>query len=225
MLHKQIPPKENLLVFDIDGTLLNSENIHQTGFVNALHSIGVEHVNDDWESYEHLTDSFIAKKNYESDVNRGFSEYMLQRLEAAFLKEIQECQVTEIVGAKNFLQHIIFETNYAVCFATGSLLLPAEFKLNRAGIEYNSSLLEASNQYFTREEIVKSAIAKAKNHFRATNFQRIISLGDGIWDVKTARNLGIEFIGIGTENQDKLKAAGVKHHFSDFVAFDKSILF
>jgi phosphoglycolate phosphatase-like HAD superfamily hydrolase len=216
--------KENLLVFDIDGTLLDSENVHQTGFVNALHAIGVDHVNTDWESYEHLTDSFIAKVNYERAKNRAFSNELLLEFEAEFLKEIQAAQVIEIAGANTFLQEIIKETNYAVCFATGSMFLPAKLKLNRAGIAYDQSLLEASNAYFTREEIVKSAIAKAKTYFNVSKFQRIISLGDGIWDVKTAQNLGIEFIGIGSNNTEKLKMIGAKHHFTDFTVFDKNML-
>lgn len=216
--------KENLLVFDIDGTLLDSENVHQTGFVNALHAIGVEFVDTNWENYTHLTDSFIAKENYETDVNRGFSKQLMQRFEAEFMKLIHDCNVTQIEGANAFLQKIIKETNYAVCFATGSMLLPAKLKLDRAGIVYDQALLEASNNYFTREEIVNSAIAKAKNYFNAPNFERIISLGDGIWDVKTAQNLGIEFIGIGTHNQEKLKAVGAETHFANFLEFDETIL-
>ncbi|WP_420571878.1 HAD family hydrolase [Kordia sp.] len=216
--------KENLLVFDIDGTLLDSENVHQTGFVNALHAIGVEFVNTNWENYTHLTDSFIAKENYESDVNRRFSQQMMQKFEAEFLKEIKDCKVKQIAGANAFLQKIISETTYAVCFATGSMLLPAKLKLDRAGITYDQSLLEASNNYFTREEIVNSAIAKAQTYFKTTSFKRIISLGDGIWDVKTAQNLGIEFIGIGAHNKEKLQLFGAKHHFTDFTVFDMSIL-
>ncbi|EDP98184.1 HAD hydrolase-like protein [Kordia algicida OT-1] len=216
--------KENLLVFDIDGTLLDSENIHQKGFVNALQKIGVEFVNTNWESYTHLTDSFIAKENYERDVNCAFSKELLTRFEAEFLKEIQNCNVTEIAGANAFLQKIIKETNYAVCFATGSMVLPAKLKLERAGIVYDQALLEASNDYFTREAIVNSAIAKAKNYFNVTHFKRIISLGDGIWDVKTAQNLGIEFIGIGAQNREKLAAQGAKHHYVNFEEFDMKLL-
>ncbi len=216
--------KENLLVFDIDGTLLDSEHVHQTGFVNALHAIGVEFVNTDWESYAHLTDSFIAKENYETDVNRGFSKEMLTQFETEFMKLIRDCKVTQIAGANAFLQKILLETNYAVCFATGSLLQPVLLKLDRAEIEYNQTVLEASNHYFTREEIVNSAIAKAKTYHNVSTFKRVISLGDGVWDVKTAQNLGLEFIGIGKGNQEKLALQGAKYHFTNFEEFDVTLL-
>lgn len=216
--------KENLLVFDIDGTLLDSENVHQTGFVNALHAIGVASVDTDWESYTHLTDSFIAKANYEKNTDYIFSSEILIQLEAEFLNQIIDCKVTQIKGANTFLQTILKETSYAICFATGSMLQPAILKLDRAEIVYNQAVLEASNNYFTREEIVQASIAKAKTHFNVNDFKRIISIGDGVWDVKTAQNLGIEFIGIGTENREKLASKGAKYHFINFESFDMKLL-
>lgn len=157
-------------------------------------------------------------------MNRGFSKEMLLQFEAEFMKLIQDCSVTQIAGANAFLQKILQETNYAVCFATGSMLQPALLKLDRAEIEYNQAVLEASNNYFTREEIVNSAIAKAKKQYKVSTFKRVISLGDGIWDVKTAQNLGIEFIGIGTGNREKLAAQGAKYHFANFEDFDMNLL-
>jgi beta-phosphoglucomutase-like phosphatase (HAD superfamily) len=213
-----------LLVFDIDGTLLDSENVHQTGFVKAMQAIGVEHVNTNWESYTHLTDSYIAKQNYEVAVNRGFSAQILATFEAAFLAQIQNSSITEIAGADTFLQYILTETNYAVCFATGSLLKPVLYKLNQANIHYDEQLLVTSTHHYTREAIVNAAIAKAKTYFNVTNFKRIISLGDGVWDVNTANNLEIEFIGIGAENYQKLLNAGATTHFANFIEFDKNVL-
>ncbi|WP_298418742.1 HAD hydrolase-like protein [uncultured Kordia sp.] len=216
--------KENLLVFDIDGTLLDSENVHQTGFVKAMKAIGVSSVNTNWESYTHLTDSYIAKENYEIVINRGFSNQILTRFEDEFLKEILDASVTEIQGADAFLNKILTETNYGVCFATGSLLKPAILKLNRANIRYDKELLVTSSHYLTREEIVNAAIAKAKTYFGVKKFKRVISLGDGIWDVKTAQNLNLEFIGIGEKNKEKLAAKGAKHHFVNFKEFDINLL-
>lgn len=216
--------KENLLVFDIDGTLLDSENVHQIGFVKAMHTIGVQHVNTNWESYTHLTDSYIAKQNYEVEINRSFSAQMLATFETEFLAQIQDSKITEITGAANFLDHILIETNYAVCFATGSLLKLVLYKLNQANIRYNEQLLVTSTHHYTREAIVNAAISKAKPYFNVTNFKRIISLGDGVWDVKTANNLNLEFIGIGAENRQKLQSAGAITHFTNFIEFDRTIL-
>lgn len=216
--------KQNLLVFDIDGTLLDSEATHQTGFVKGLHAIGVEYVNTDWESYTHLTDSYIAKQNYEIDVNRGFSQHTLDWFQDEFFNYIKDAEVAEIPGANSFLNYIEEQTNYAMCFATGSLHKPAVHKLNKAQISYNDAVLVTSNNYLTREEIVLAAIQKAKDYYQVNTFERIISLGDGIWDVKTAKNLNLEFIGIGKGNKEKLHEIGVKHHFENFENFDKKLL-
>jgi beta-phosphoglucomutase-like phosphatase (HAD superfamily) len=53
--------KKNLIVFDIDGTLADSVNIHQEAFKQSLNLIGVKEFNDKFGAYLHHTDSHIAK--------------------------------------------------------------------------------------------------------------------------------------------------------------------
>ncbi len=103
----------------------------------------------------------------------------------------------------------------AICFATGSLLKPAKYKLNSIGINYSTQQLVASNQIFEREQIVLKAIENAKKFYNVDNFRRIISVGDGLWDLKTAQNLGIEFIGIGNMHKEVLFENGMQRHFED----------
>ncbi len=44
----------------------------------------------------------------------------------------------------------------------------------------------------------------------------IIYFGDGLWDYKTCKNLGIRFIGIDYMNNGKLRNAGANQVFRDF---------
>jgi len=81
----------------------------------------------------------------------------------------------------------------------------------------------SSNELYTREDIVKSAIEKAKKYFKTTTFKTTISVGDGIWDLKTAKNLGVHFLGIRNKNLTDFKREHIKshiHNWSDF-NFDK----
>ena len=43
-----------------------------------------------------------------------------------------------------------------------------------------------------------------------------VGLGDGVWDYKTCRNLGIRFIGIDVLQDGKLAAIGAEAVFKDF---------
>jgi len=58
------PPKENLLIFDIDGTLTDSVPVHQTGFRNALKNSGITDYDNNFSGYKHHTDSFISIRQF-----------------------------------------------------------------------------------------------------------------------------------------------------------------
>src|SRR5690349_21329755 len=76
-----------------------------------------------------------------------------------------------------------------------------------------------SDDHPSREEIVRRAIARAE----AGNgpFESIVSVGDGIWDVRTARALGIGFVGIGRgERAERLGREGAGQVFEDFRDWD-----
>jgi phosphoglycolate phosphatase-like HAD superfamily hydrolase len=209
--------KQNLLVFDIDGTLTDTVLPHQKAFVQALQQIGVQQIDTNFKSYKHHTDSFIAKEIFEKDTRQPFDSSTLLKFEQHLLNNlIQALTFTEIAGAKDLLAWLEKETNYAICFATGSLLQPAIYKMEQVGIPFIPSSLVASNQILERENIVKAAIQAAKKRYQVNNFERIISLGDGLWDLKTAQNLSLEFIGVGSKNKAILQKAGAKICLDDF---------
>jgi phosphoglycolate phosphatase-like HAD superfamily hydrolase len=123
-------------------------------------------------------------------------------------------------GANKFITSLTKREKYAFAFATGSLLQPALHKLRQAGIWHEKTLIASSNNYYTREEIVTDAIERAKMYYNTTEFERIISIGDGIWDLKTAQNLGIHFIGVGQKNDQKFKHENVKVITDNWENFD-----
>jgi phosphoglycolate phosphatase-like HAD superfamily hydrolase len=56
----------------------------------------------------------------------------------------------------------------------------------------------SASEFQTREAIVGKAVALACEAARQSTVGRVVSIGDGIWDLKTARNFGYEFVGIGS---------------------------
>ena len=211
----------NLIVFDIDDTLTKSEYQHQLAYVNAMQAFGITEINQNWRDYEHHTDSFILKENYEQNLKDAFGFSFVERFEAKMTELILTMQaVTAIKGACAAVESFSANPNYALAFATGSFLKPAFVKLNQAGIQYDSDLVVGSNTIFSREGIVEQAIAKAKVYYKVDAFDHIIAVGDGIWDLKAAKNLDLHFIGIGTKNYTDFKKEQVKLHIEDWSAFD-----
>lgn len=213
--------KKNLIVFDIDDTLTKSENQHQTAFVEAMVSLGITNIDKNWKSYKNMTDSYILKKNYERHFEKEFEFSWIPKFEEKMTEHLLSLPKTEeIPGASSIVDYFIKETDYAICFATGSLLDPALVKLQQAGINFIPNVVETASSFYTREEIVISAIEKAKNYFSVTNFEHIISVGDGIWDLRTAKNLGVHFLGIRNKNLLDFKEEGIKSHIKDWNSFD-----
>lgn len=213
--------KKNLIVFDIDGTLTDTVQIHHNAFRKALQFIGIKDFNNHFDSYKHHTDSHIAKTIYEASMNRLFDKSICKQFENYLYESIVNDRITEIRGSQNMVSYLENETEFGVCYATGSLYLPAKLKLERIGINFNSLQLVASNDIEEREKIVSTAIKNAQKHYRVRKFDRIISFGDGLWDLRTANNLSLEFVGIGNVNKEILQENGAKNHYPDFCTLIK----
>ncbi len=211
--------KKSLIVFDIDGTLTNSVKVHQKAFTEMLIKIGVREVNSEFKSFKHHTDSFIAKEIYESEQNLPFSDVKLNEFESGLNEKIRSEKIEEIAGAKILIEKLEKETDFGVCFATGSLRRLAKYKLQSIGIKFDEIQLVASDVIYEREKIVEKAIKNASEYYNVDKFRRIISVGDGLWDLLTARNLNLEFIGVGTKNKEILIEKGAKIVYENLLNF------
>lgn len=212
---------KNLFVLDIDDTLTASEFQHQSAYVETMKYFGIKDINENWSTYQHMTDSYILKKNYEANLDQAFSFEFVQDFENKMTEAILKLNpVKEINGAKKTIRHILDHGDFGICLATGSFLKPALLKLQQADIPVNHQLVVGSNAHFTREEIVQQSINLAKDFYKVSDFQHIISVGDGLWDWQTAQNLGIHFIGIGTKNKRDFQTKNIAMHINDWNAFN-----
>ncbi len=215
---------KKLIVFDIDNTLTATISQHLDAFVYAMNAIGISNVDKNWKDYKHHTDSFILQHNLEKNLDRTFDFSIIPGFEQIMTNKFLELDAcTEVKGASSMIQKVLESNEYAIAFATGSLLQPALIKLKQANIPFNESQVVAANHHFERESIVSKAIEQAQMRYKTSSFQQIISIGDGIWDYNTAKNLGLDFIGVGMKNYDAFKAVDIKHHVEDWSKFELSI--
>ena len=215
---------KTLLIFDIDDTLTKSAAIHIQAFIESLHELGVEKMDTNFGEYLHHTDSYVSKTIYEKELWQTFTEQVKAQFEKLLSNKMAEEEIIEIPGASHFIKEVRKNKSIAVCFATGSLRRPAIQKLQSIGVKFDDHLLVASDRLLKRESIVKKAIADAKGFYQVDSFERIISIGDGLWDLKVAQNLGLEFVGIGLENKEILIENGCAKHFDDFTAISPAQL-
>lgn len=189
-----------LCIFDIDGTLTESVIQHQTAFLKALLGFGLVCENRNWASYLHHSDSAIFCEIAELEMGRLPIQEELERFDRdmlqLFKQEVALTPLCEVNGARVFLEELAL-LGIPVAFATGSMRGPAREKLNFLfGDQWQEELLSSASESLTREEIVEGAKERALSYYKVPRFDRIISFGDGVWDLKTAHTLGLEFIGI-----------------------------
>ncbi|MEN8185880.1 MAG: HAD family hydrolase [Bacteroidota bacterium] len=210
-----MPESKKLVVFDVDGTLTDSLKVYHKVVIDSLKLMGIAEVDTDFFNYKYHTDSYTLKFNYENFFNREYTSDLLGEFEHTLITELEKHPPTrEIKGAKECVERLL-DNNFAVAFATGSLPKPAELKLNQCDIWYEKDLIATSKISFAREPFVKQSIEMAKRYFKVDSFDKVYSVGDGIWDMQTAQRLDLDFIGIGQRNKDILIEMGCKTHFDD----------
>ncbi len=215
--------KNSLFIFDIDGTLTDSVFMYLEAVTKSLQSVGITNIDTDYDNYKHHTDSYALRYNYEQNFNTEVPSDLLHQFETDLVCQMSKFDpVKEIKGAKSLLE-MFRVRNIAFCFATGSLPEPSMIKLDQCDIWYDEKILATSKTHESREGFVLDAIERAKAFYDQNTFDQIISIGDGVWDLKTARNLSLDFVGIGERNRTKLLELGATTCFKDLNEFGKTL--
>jgi phosphoglycolate phosphatase-like HAD superfamily hydrolase len=221
----------NLAIFDIDGTLTKTDSIDDVCFVQALADAhAITGISTDWAGYSHTTDSGITLDIFQERFNRAPEEAELLNFKSHFVRLLEDYRAknpslfVEIAGAASMLNRLNQESDWKVAIASGGWRDSAILKLKAARIEANNFPAAFADDGYSREEILQSAISKAEKLYQQKRFARIVSVGDGVWDVRTARNLEFPFLGIGVGDRErKLRRAGATHVIKDFADYEKLI--
>jgi phosphoglycolate phosphatase-like HAD superfamily hydrolase len=213
---------KKLIVFDIDGTLLQSIATHQLVLTQAMAASSLTHRDPEWSHYANHTDSGVFYEAYELSFGQPPSEAECRDFEALFqacydgLRTEQED--TEIPGAAALLRRFEASGEWLIAYATGSYRGPAEHKLQCLGVAGGSSVLVTASEFRTRRDIVADAIRQRFAGVEHGHRGRIFSVGDGTWDARTAAELGLHFIGVGDElNAPQLIELGARAVVPNFV--------
>jgi phosphoglycolate phosphatase-like HAD superfamily hydrolase len=218
-----------LVIFDIDGTLTQTSRVDEICFIRAFADThGINVISDHWINCPHVSDSGVTAHLFQHHFGRDPREdesHVLKRRLVDLLEEhhrIDQSYFAEVSGAAETFNQRVQSRGWARAIATGCWQLSAEMKLRAASINYDGVPGGFAEDGIAREAIVSAAISRSRIHYRREDFDRIVSVGDGVWDVRTAARLGLAFVGVGrSARAEMLREAGAKHVIPDFEDADR----
>jgi phosphoglycolate phosphatase-like HAD superfamily hydrolase len=214
----------HLVVFDIDGTLLRSNEADETCFRTAVaEEFSLKGVSTDWGSYQYSTDSGILHELLERARGRGPSAEEIQSFQTRFVDHLKKFYLARdgapatVPGARDVIARLQASPEFRVAIATGGWKRSAHFKLGSAGIHTDQIPSSYADDHFAREEIIRFAVDRAKAHYQVERFLSTTYLGDGRWDFWATQKLNIPFIGVtDIRGVEYLSREGVSHLIEDY---------
>lgn len=212
-----------LAIFDIDGTLTHSNEIDHRCFTQAFaDEFGIVTNFAEWQDCPHITDSGLTHFILSRHFSREPLPTEFARIEQRFMQLLTEAVREEpdalppISGASTTLDRLQREANWQIAIATGCWSASARFKLRHAQINFDGIPTATADVHHAREAILSDALLQAESFYQ-TVFDRVVYIGDGLWDVRTTRNLNWPFVGVGgARRAETLRNAGASHIIPDF---------
>ncbi len=185
------------VILDIDGTLLNSNEIDDMLYLTAVRKVfGQAKVRESWSLYRNVTDAGILDEII-TDNALTSSAAILNAVRDLFVESIREHverigPFTEIPGAREFVADLRASSSHCVAYATGGWGASAAIKLESAGFPLQDIPLASSDDYPDRQSIMLHALKQLRGEFQSVTYY-----GDGAWDEVASRNLGWKFVPVG----------------------------
>jgi phosphoglycolate phosphatase-like HAD superfamily hydrolase len=193
----------NLAVFDIDGTLIRPNRVEDACFIEALeHCFGFSEVSADWTIYRNVTDHGIVSEvcwnRWGREATQGELDSFESHYSALLVDRLLPGDGAAIDGAAEFIADLAGDPAWRIAVATGNCHRLALHKLDRVGIEVAPFPMATSNDSHSRADLVRLAVSRASDRYGVPSFAHVVSVGDAPWDLKTARELEMPFVVVGS---------------------------
>ncbi len=210
-----------LVMFDIDGTLTETMKVDEECFVRSFAEVfGFTDIDTDWSHYPHVSDSGIFHEIYASRMGRPPTALDVSRFRRRFIELLDgassQSPFASVAGADRLLSRLACGASHRVALATGSWRDSARLKMASAGMRFDDHPAASADDAPEREAIMELSRQRADEWYGAP-FADIVYVGDGVWDARACRALGIPFIGIGSgDRAARLASEGAVRVFQDF---------
>ena len=188
----------HLIMFDIDGTLVQSYDFDTRCFAQSVEAVLGTRIDTDWGNYPDVTDSGILNSILrDSGIPEADRLTTARDVKDTFIhlvdKYIETHPVEEVPGAARFIHLLENRSDTVLAFATGGWRETAQLKLAAAGIEPGDIPIASASDHHRRVDIMKSAATVAGEE----PYDSITYIGDGPWDKTASASLGYRFILVG----------------------------
>jgi len=213
-----------LVIFDLDGTLTDSCRVDDFCFTESIAEVlGIRNIDCEWSRYSEATDILLLRDIVRRSLGRDPKEEEIRDVRVRFHRLLgqrlsgRHSLCRPIRGARQMLTRLGEDSRLAACVATGSWGECAELKLRHAGLYCFRGLNATSSDAATKPAIMEIAEARAKRHYGVARFEKVVCVGDSVFDVRAARRRGHVFVGIGRGRRvAELISAGAICVFEDY---------
>jgi len=211
----------HLVMFDIDGTLTETMKVDEECFVSSFEDVfGFADIDADWSHYPRTTDSGIFHDVFTARTGRSPTGEEVSRFRQHFIGLLaaasSQVPFGAVAGADRLLSRLMSGGAHRVSLATGGWRDSARLKMASAGMCFDHHPAASADDAFDRESIMRISMPRAVERYDAP-FASTVYVGDGVWDARACRALGIPFIGIASGvRAERLASEGAVRVFQDF---------
>jgi phosphoglycolate phosphatase-like HAD superfamily hydrolase len=214
-------------LFDIDGTLARSNDLDERLFARAIEEVlGIRGISTDWASYHETTDEAITRELIQSHRAGDDENGLVAAARARFIEMVRadladlQRTITPVPGVPDVLDRLAGREGAAVAMATGGWPESAKLKLESIGVDFGAHHLSTCADHPHRYAIIRHALDALQR-----DTEGAVYFGDGIWDARASKRLGIGFVGIAAEpgKRERLEAEGVTIILDDFRDLERVI--
>ena len=192
----------HLVVFDIDGTLVESEDFDGILYAQAITNTLKIDVDEDWSGYRHQTDGGILNEVLDRNGSEGDRSLAHVSVRSEFITLVSGYlaargdRLPEVPGARAFVSRLAARPDVAIGIATGGWKETAAMKLRAIGLDPDALNVASGSDAESRVEIMRTA---AERSLAGRSADRRTYFGNRPWDREASRRLGWHFIGIGPD--------------------------
>ncbi|WP_440708058.1 HAD family hydrolase [Herbiconiux sp. YIM B11900] len=216
---KDTPPALRAVLFDIDGTLIDSNYLHVEAWMRAFDDVGAEV--DAWTIHRSIgLDSAKLLEAALGDRLDELGERATDRHTVHY--EPLQARLRPFAGARELIAELD-GLGLRVVLATSAP--PEEFEVLSRRLDVDEHLFEATNADDVETakpepDIIVSALEKA-----GVTADEAVMIGDARWDVIAADRAGVRTIGVltGGIGEEELREAGAAEVYADVSAILKAL--